>query len=124
MTKNEPKSETIIDGWHAHVYYDPMTTRAQADLLRGWIAERFDVVLGRWHDVPVGPHPQAMFQIAFANAAFPALVAFIALNRGELTVLVHPNTENEYLDHLHHAMWMGSVLPLDGTVLRRDKEKH
>jgi DOPA 4,5-dioxygenase len=102
-----------IAGWHAHVYFDAVT-RDAASRLREGIAQAFpDAVLGRWHDVPVGPHPQAMYQVAFATALFPALVPFLALNREGLTVLVHPDTGRQRADHAHHAMWMGAVLPLD-----------
>ncbi len=107
-----------IDGWHAHVYYDPATTRARAAVLRGWVEEGFNVMLGRWHDVKVGPHPQAMYQILFKNADFPRLVPFLALNRMGLDVLVHPNTDDEYADHMDHALWLGRTLLLDGSMLK------
>jgi aromatic ring-cleaving dioxygenase len=107
-----------IHGWHAHIYYDPTTTRDIAAQLRNRIESRFAVVLGRWHDVNVGPHPQAMYQIAFDNEVFPRLVPFLALNRMGLTVLVHPNTGDEVADHRDHALWMGAVLPLDLSVLK------
>ena len=120
MQDQSPVAVDRIDGWHAHIYYDPATTRETAARLRDWIAAGFeDVVLGRWHDAKVGPHPQAMYQIAFQNALFPTLVPFLALNRQGLAVLVHPNTEDEYADHMEHAMWLGAVLPLDGSVLRK-----
>lgn len=107
-----------ITGWHAHVYYDPAATREVAAALREGIAERFPTaVLGRWHDVPVGPHPTAMYQVAFEPALFPELVPFIALNRAGLTVLVHPETGRQRADHTAHALWMGAVLPLDVSVL-------
>lgn len=115
---SEPVAITSIDGWHAHVYYDPQTTRAVAATLRGWVGARFEVVLGRWHDVKVGPHPQAMYQILFPNALYATLVPFLALNRMGLDVLVHPNTENDYADHLRHAMWLGNTLALDGSMLK------
>ncbi|NMJ43644.1 DOPA 4,5-dioxygenase family protein [Roseomonas sp. JC162] len=106
-----------IQGWHAHIYYDP-TTREAAARLREGIADAFpEARLGRWHDVPVGPHPQAMYQVAFAPALFPTLMPFIALNREGLTVLVHPETGRQKVDHLEHAVWMGAVLPLDASVL-------
>ena len=78
---------------------------------------RPEAVLGRWHDVPVGPHPRAMYQVAFPPTLFPVLVPFIALNRDGLDVLVHPETGRQKADHLHHAMWMGAVLTLDASVL-------
>lgn len=116
-----PVEIAVIDGWHAHVYFDPGSTRETAALLREWISARFDVVLGRWHDVKVGPHPQAMYQVAFANTVLAELVAFLSLNRMGLAVLVHPNTEDEVADHLTHALWMGRILPLDASVLRSKK---
>jgi DOPA 4,5-dioxygenase len=111
-------SGSPIAGWHAHVYYDPATTRPAAARLRAAIAQDFpDAVLGRWHDVPVGPHPVAMYQVAFPPGLFATLVPFLALNRQGLTVLVHPETGRRKADHLHHALWMGAVLPLNAAVL-------
>ena len=118
MTTEPRDPATAIDGYHAHVYYDPASTRDRAERIRASIAERFpDAQLGRWHDAPVGPHPRAMFQIAFPNALFPALVPWLMLNRLGLAVLVHPNTEDARADHLDHALWMGEVLLLDAAVL-------
>lgn len=113
-----PLQNSAIHSWHAHVYFDPATTRPVAARLREWIGARFDTVVGQWHDVPVGPHPQAMFQVAFGVEVFPALVPFLALNRMGLTILVHPETGDEYIDHMQRALWFGAVLPLDGAMLK------
>ena len=84
----EPHDAVAISGYHAHIYYDPAATRDRAERIRAWIAERFPAAqLGRWHDAPVGPHPRAMFQIAFSIALFPGLVPSLMLNRLGLTVL-------------------------------------
>jgi aromatic ring-cleaving dioxygenase len=106
-----------IHDWHAHVYFDP-NDRAPALRLREWVGARFPAaVLGRWHAVPVGPHPTAMYQIAFGPELFPTLVPFLALNRMGLTVLVHPESGRPRDDHLRHALWMGEVLPLKADIL-------
>lgn len=107
-----------IASYHAHIYYDVVNTRRAAEQLREQIARRFSVRLGRWHDVPVGPHPQAMYQVAFLPPLFPTLVPWLMLNRSELAILVHPNTGAPRDDHLVHALWMGKVLPLNGAVLK------
>jgi DOPA 4,5-dioxygenase len=121
MEPNTPANSALplsgILSYHAHVYFDPPSTRGAAEALRQRIAERFTVQLGRWHDVPVGPHTQAMYQVAFATETFAAFVPWLMLNRGKLDVLVHPNTLAPRDDHLRHALWLGERLPLVDHVL-------
>jgi len=109
-----------IREYHAHVYYDPAGTRGRAALVRDRIAAVFpEARLGRWHDQPVGPHPQAMYQIAFAPELLPGLLPWLMLNRLGLTVLVHPDTGDDLTDHAEHAAWLGGMLPLRLDVLRK-----
>lgn len=106
-----------IASYHAHIYYDPATTREVAARVRERIGAQFRVQLGRWHDTPVGPHPGAMYQVAFEVALFERFVPWLMLNRDGLTVLVHPNTGRPRDDHLVHALWLGGTLPLNGDTL-------
>src|SRR5581483_1003843 len=56
-----------ITGYHAHIYYDPQSTRGAAADLREAIAAAFPQMrIGAWHDEPVGPHGVAMYQVVFA----------------------------------------------------------
>ena len=105
-----------ITEYHAHIYYDP-GTRDVAAVVRAEIEERFTVRMGRWHDVPVGPHPRAMYQVAFKPEVFATFVPWLLLNRRGLTVLVHPETGRARDDHVLHALWMGAVLPLNAAIL-------
>ncbi|MEA2745540.1 MAG: hypothetical protein QOG25_3911 [Acetobacteraceae bacterium] len=112
-----PNDPAKITDYHIHVYYDP-ENRERAAQLRGWVEERFQVRMGRWHDVPVGPHVTAMYQIAFTPDLFPALVPFVMMNRMGLTVLLHPQSGRPRDDHTINATWMGEVLPVKTEVLR------
>ena len=85
MMQDVPKEIAAIKDYHAHVYYDT-DSKGRAALLRKWVEERFTMRMGSWHDEPVGPHVQAMYQIAFAPEVFPTLVPFLMMNRMGLTV--------------------------------------
>lgn len=106
-----------ITDYHAHIYYDA-ASRDRAAQLRAMIEERFTVRMGHWHDVPVGPHPTAMYQIAFTPDQFPNLAPFLMMNRMGLTILLHPESGRPRDDHTLHAVWMGQVLPLNSGMLR------
>ncbi len=107
-----------ILSWHAHVYFEA-ATRPVAAAVRDGIAASFPAaLLGRWHDVPVGPHTRAMYQVAFAVSLMPALVPWLMLNRAGLAVLVHPETGHELADHTDNAAWLGEILPLRRDVLK------
>ena len=117
MIHDAPNDIASIKDYHAHVYYDPHT-KERAALLRAWVEERFVMRMGSWHDEPVGPHVQAMYQIAFAPELFPTLVPFLMMNRMGLTLLVHPQSGRPRDDHTVNAMWLGEVLPVKTEVLR------
>ena len=117
MTEVTPREPATIADWHAHIYYDTDTKLAATEL-RGWVEARFPVArMGRWHDVPVGPHVQAMYQIAFKPDLFPTLAPFLMLNRMGLTILLHPESGRPRDDHTKHAVWMGAVLAVKEDVL-------
>jgi aromatic ring-cleaving dioxygenase len=108
-----------IEHYHAHIYYDPATTRDRAARLREHVGAAFpQATVGRWHDELVGPHLRSMYQIAFPSALLASLLPWLMLNRDGLTILLHPETGNAYADHTDHAAWLGGVLPLNVEVLR------
>jgi aromatic ring-cleaving dioxygenase len=102
-----------IAEYHAHVYYHPKKTRGLAERLRERVALAFPLArLGRWHDELVGPHSRSMYQIAFPSSLLAAFLPWLMLNRGSLSVLLHPETGDDYRDHTAHAAWLGPPLKL------------
>ena len=53
-----------------------------------------------------------MYQIAFPSRMLVSFLPWLMLNRDGLTILLHPETGNDYRDHTAHAAWLGAVLPL------------
>jgi aromatic ring-cleaving dioxygenase len=117
MSAAEFADQAKIRGYHAHIYYD-QGSRETAARLREAIERSFEVVMGRWRDEPVGPHPQAMYQVKFDPGEFARIVPWLMLNRGGLAILVHPETDNAYLDHAENALWLGQKLSLRLDTLR------
>ena len=107
-----PVPLSAIASYHAHVYFDGPEQRVHALWLREEMATRFSVALGRIHDRLIGPHARPMYQVSFANEVFAAFVPWLMLNRGGLSILVHPNTAAERDDHLEKALWLGERLPI------------
>ena len=117
------KDPKAIEHYHAHIYYDPASTRDRAERLRERVAARFpQAKLGRWHDEPVGPHPRSMYQVEFPSAMLASFVPWLMLNRDGLTILLHPETGDAYVDHSEHAVWFGAVLPLRLDVFGKRKK--
>jgi DOPA 4,5-dioxygenase len=73
--------------------------------------------MGRFHERPVGPHPCWSYQVAFKPDVFADMATWLALNHGELDVLLHPNTGDALRDHRDRAMWVGRSHVLDLRVL-------
>ncbi len=115
---NYPTDFSIIRFYHAHIYYDA-ASRPTAARLREELEQRFEVVMGRWRDEPVGPHPQSMYQVKFEPAEFARIVPWLMINRAGLNILVHPDTGDAVADHAINALWMGQKLELRIDVLRQ-----
>jgi aromatic ring-cleaving dioxygenase len=106
------------ESYHAHVYFDA-ASRERAQELRTVLAAAFpEAAMGRFHERPVGPHPCWSYQLAFAPALFGRVIPWLALNRGDLVVFVHPNTGDALADHRDHAVWLGAKLDLDLDALK------
>jgi aromatic ring-cleaving dioxygenase len=54
---------------------------------------------------------------------FGAFIPWLVINRGPLSALIHPNTDDEVRDHTQRATWMGQPLPLNVRLLRKAVEK-
>ena len=112
----------LSKNFHAHVYFDDIQFE-QALACYSAIQSSFaELTLGRIHEKLVGPHLKRQFQIAIDRKTVTEFVIWLDKNRGRLSVLVHPLTSNDLEDHTHHALWLGTPIPLNLDVLEASNQ--
>lgn len=75
-------------------------------------------------DRPLGPHPIGMFEVnLFTPEQFGAFIPWLVVNRGPLSALIHPNTDDEKRDHTQRATWMGQPLPLNLRLFKSTEQQ-
>ncbi|EJK2113348.1 DOPA 4,5-dioxygenase [Vibrio navarrensis] len=96
--------------FHAHVYY-PLNRRSDAAELHEKIRrERKDVLqIFPLVERLVGPHKMPMFELHFRDNQ-KGLIEWLDTQRGGFSVLIHPVSEEELLDHTERAQWLGTNL--------------
>ena len=104
-----------IQGFHAHVYYDE-TTYVQAKQLCDVAGSQLPVSVGHMHTQAVGPHPCWSCQLSFGMSDFSQVASWLCLNRENLTIFLHPVTNDHLKDHSNHAIWMGKMVPLKLSI--------
>ena len=109
---------SAVTGYHAHVYFDP-DSRDQAQRLCEAAGQSFGVIVGRMHDGPVGPHPRGSCQLTFGADKFEAVIPWLVVNRGGLTVFAHAETGDALKDHTEHVLWLGPSEVLNLSALKR-----
>lgn len=118
-----PIDNGIRGGFDIHVYYDEHNAEQGKFAAELWQRVRREFpelrVYQLW-DRPIGPHPKAMFEVnVFTPAQFGAFIPWLVINRGPLSCLVHPNTDDEIRDHSQRANWLGTPVklkPLPGQI--------
>lgn len=76
--------------------------------------------LNRVNYAPRGPHIIGSYETCCNASALSHAQSFFMQNRGNLSVLLHPLTRYEVLDHTTRAMWLGKDMPLDISSLPQD----
>ncbi|GAA6026783.1 hypothetical protein JCM8097_005859 [Rhodosporidiobolus ruineniae] len=136
-----PASEGELSAWYSsypeeldesnnafdfHIYYASAAQKEHARKLHERIRREFpELRVYKFWEAPVGPHPVPMFEVnTFTPAQFGAFFGFLVAYRGDLSVLVHPNTDDELADHTSKATWMGPPYPLITSFLRAHEGRY
>lgn len=110
-------------GFDIHIYF--LQTNAEETKFANELWERIrrefpELRIYRVWDKPIGPHPLAMFEVnLFTPEQFGAFIPWLVINRGPLSALIHPNTDDELRDHTQRATWMGQPLPLYVGMMKK-----
>lgn len=118
MSKTWRSPESDIKAYHAHIYYSDETAASLHEIYAA--LQKFGA--GRIHLNSIakesrGPHVMRMFGVDIPKAELESVLGFLLLNHGPHSVLIHPVTKNELLDHTHHALWLGVPQALNLSVL-------
>ena len=110
-------TDSPIQDFHAHIYYDPEEVE-RAKQLAAAVQARFPVAVGHFHLRPVGPHPRGSVQLTVPTQLFGDIAQFLALHRDGLTIFAHAETGNDLADHTQHVIWFGESEELDLSIFR------
>ncbi|KAI9733344.1 MAG: hypothetical protein M1834_003428 [Cirrosporium novae-zelandiae] len=118
-----PISNSSRGGFDAHIYFFPRQIEFAAALWERIRREFPELRIYQVWEKPVGPHPIGMFEVnIFSPSQFGAFISWLVINRGPLSVLVHPNTDEEERDHSQRATWMGEKIPLDLSLFKTRRD--
>ncbi|KAK6221965.1 hypothetical protein LQW54_001185 [Pestalotiopsis sp. IQ-011] len=127
----DPLDKSPRGGFDVHVYYNagnPEQAKYARELWERIRREFPELSVYSFWDRPIGPHPVAMFEVnVYTPAQFGAFIPWLAIWRGPLSALVHPNTveegvserDREKRNHSQRAMWLGERYPIDLSLFNR-----
>jgi len=107
--RNFNNPEQMVSAYHLHIYFEPGTDAEQNALdIAQELENRFPKAVTDSHRVgKVGPHSRANIGVTITPESFGEVVSWLQLNRKDLSILVHPRTGDEWVDHQDAAMWIG-----------------
>ncbi|KAF9546887.1 hypothetical protein CPC08DRAFT_708784 [Agrocybe pediades] len=127
--KARAELERVLDAeikeWHFHIYFHQNNVDehdAALKLRDSVLRLRRDgafiaVPLFRVNTAPMGPHPVGSYEIWVPSETFSSVFSYLCINRGSLSILVHPITREQRRDHDTRAAWIGQPYPLDLSTL-------
>jgi DOPA 4,5-dioxygenase len=121
------KDVSEIKEFHFHVYWflHDQHTKDQAESLRSEIIRLTNqkyfvaIPLDTVNYEPRGPHPIGSYEVWVPQEHFAKVYSWFLLHRpSNISVLLHPLTKHEMLDHTERAVFLGSSIPLKLNALQ------
>lgn len=115
--------------FHAHAYFDHESheavaeARAFMDRVARTFAATPHVEVHSFVSHPAGPHSRGSFEVLFTREAFAEYVTWLMFERPpRISVLLHPLTRSQTLDHGARALWLGEPIAIVRDVLEAADE--
>lgn len=105
------------ENYHAHIYFNDKT-KELAKKLCTISADTFSLNVGRFHEKQVGPHPCWSCQITFTAKDFDCYITWLDVNKEDLTIFIHPVTDDALNDHTVFAYWLGQEVELKLDIFK------
>ena len=124
-------TSSITRGYDVHVVFSDSEREAAQTLFERCHtfleANKISYERDRFFSKPVGPWPIPMWQFVLPNSThihrdLGLCIAWFMLNRGEFSVMIHPNTDRKdgvggaYEDHSQNHLWFGSPIALNMSI--------
>ena len=125
MIRNPDSS--IENGYDIHVVFASEQSEKATDLFTAFmdfvLAKKIAQHRSKVFLKPVGPWPTPMWQVLLPQSErvhhdLGLCLGWLMLNRGEFSVMIHPNTRKEngfggdYEDHHQNMLWLGPSMSL------------
>lgn len=117
-----------VEYWDFHIYYDD-GTRDEANALKRALLEEFPeyakqgaiIVKQLPVEKAIGPHYDLFWEVDVARVdVFAKVLSWFVQRHGNLSVLVHPQTGFDLLDHTKHALWLGQKKELKTFIFPKE----
>jgi aromatic ring-cleaving dioxygenase len=123
-------NEPAVGGFDAHILFfaTSPTQTEYATALHSRVRYEFPElrIYQAFHEA-AGPFPVGSFEVSLRTPLeLGTFIAWLVVNRGPLTVFVHPNTEEEasdIMDHTERGIWLGEPIRLDLGFFERQRRQ-
>ncbi|MBK66849.1 MAG: 4,5-dioxygenase [Rickettsiales bacterium] len=103
---------------HIHIYFKDHQ-KEEALTLKAKLAQKFpSLILGRFHEKPVGPHPVGSFLVFPKNEKDERAVKYFLKSKiGNLSAMIHPETGDDFEDHRDENIeWIGPEFDINRDI--------
>ena len=116
------KKAPAIKNYDVHIYFGNDPDHPGAELGANILAERLlEAVPGAkgpfYVKAGMGPHVFPNVEVTIPPEVLSKTLTLLQLNNPGLSILVHPHTGDEILDHTTLANWVGKPVPLKLATL-------